>query len=652
MTSTAAAMSPRARNSVDACRPRVRAALAAPLAALLAVAACADPVQPPATPLRAAPTAPAAGLLPVATPSVGIAQTAVTVTQGGGVLLGAVLLDPRSPWDVVQPITWSSSNPAVASVGPTGQVRAVAPGTATITARVASLDIASTSVVTVVARPNCAGRRRRAVIGPPNSPALPRGPFSATPIMFRLPTADPDPCLRYAFVLTLEPINGRAYQVAEDGTPRMDTPIRLGDRVLNSEGWVAFRSNAGFWGDTGLDYLVLDDLGRRLAPPDGKPPIRRFLPITVSRVNQPPVARGATYEGTNVLRSLNVVLKASDADGDPTAFCFATLPANGTLYWGRVHPDDRVVVGDCRRSQSLQYQRRPEPLFGCGPPESPSTFPRTETFSFVASDGRAISDTVSSRIVVTYENEPPVFAGPERVATTEGGGVEFRPEFVDPDGDRVLIFVPAPPAHGVLYQVVNGELRDPYVNYPLLLSPGTVLKYVPNPDFNTLTEGDQIRLQGADASGASRDCPYAVQFDVAAVNTAPVIDAPARAGADAVSGTFTGTRIRDDARPGDALLLTVRAEGPAAGGIDFTNAGGLPVQRVSATEVRVEGTLAQLNTLLAAGVVFLTAPNGQTEGTVVFVVDDRGSFGAGGRQVTTRTVVMDISTDTVTPLTP
>ncbi|HET7565348.1 MAG TPA: Ig-like domain-containing protein [Gemmatimonadaceae bacterium] len=108
---------------------------------LLAIsAACSDTVGPNQDVLQPA--------LPVAVKTVALTPTEATLSTGGHVAITATPLGANGK-PVKTTVTWSSSDPKVATVSDSGQVAAVAPGNAKIT--VVANGVSATAAVTVLA---------------------------------------------------------------------------------------------------------------------------------------------------------------------------------------------------------------------------------------------------------------------------------------------------------------------------------------------------------------------------------------------------------------------------------------------------------------------------------------------------------------------
>jgi uncharacterized repeat protein (TIGR01451 family) len=143
-------------------------------------------------------------------------------------------------------------------------------------------------------------------------------------------------------------------------------------------------------------------------------------PVTVVRVNHPPVANNAstaTFNDTPV----NIQLSASDPDGDALTYAIVSQPGHGTLSG---QPPD------------ITYTSEPG-------------FVGQDTFTFDASDGELTSNIATVTIDVAQRNRPPV-ANPQRVHTFNDTAVDIQLTASDPDGDELSYAIATNPAHGTL----------------------------------------------------------------------------------------------------------------------------------------------------------------------------------------------------------
>lgn len=220
------------------------------------------------------------------------------------------------------------------------------------------------------------------------------------------------------------------------------------------------------------------------------------ITLVVRPVNDAPVATEQTII-TLEDAATNLVLTATDVDGDSLSFTLVANPADGTLNG-----------------------TAPELIF------SPAAnFHGTNTFSFVAVDGNATSAPVAITLVVTPVNDLPV-AEAKIISLHEDTGANIVLTGTDVDGD-VLTFV-------ALTQPTNGVLSGTAPN----------LAYTPNTNF---AGTDYFTYEAND--GTSNSTPAAVTLTIQPVNDAPfAADQSVTTDEDtATTITLTGSDVENDA---------------------------------------------------------------------------------------------------------
>jgi len=190
------------------------------------------------------------------------------------------------------------------------------------------------------------------------------------------------------------------------------TPNGGGTAVLNPDGTVLYTPPADFNGIGGFTYLVTDGLGGEATG---------TVEVTVQPMNDPPVAiqGSATAEEDT---SIDVVLVATDMDGDPLSFSIVTPPQHGTLG---------VVYGN-----HVSYL--PDPNY-YGP----------DSFTFRVSDAMT-SDEAEVLIAVVAFNDPPALVPLSDQTVLEGEPLAFNLTATDLDGDNLTFTATGLPAGAVL----------------------------------------------------------------------------------------------------------------------------------------------------------------------------------------------------------
>lgn len=145
------------------------------------------------------------------------------------------------------------------------------------------------------------------------------------------------------------------------------------------------------------------------APPPPPPPANNAP--TASDVS------ALTRPGTSV----NGVLNAADADGDPLTFALVANPANGTVTLGGTGNQDFAYTPN-------------------------GGFAGMDSFTFTASDGSATSNTATASVAVN--TQPTVTAA--SYSTSDIGTVSNSIDANDDDGDSLSFTVSTPPARGSL----------------------------------------------------------------------------------------------------------------------------------------------------------------------------------------------------------
>ncbi|WP_309243066.1 Ig-like domain-containing protein [Hyalangium versicolor] len=142
--------------------------------------------------------------------------------------------------------------------------------------------------------------------------------------------------------------------------------------------------------------------------------------LTVSPVNDRPVATPMSRE-TAEDTAVSVTLAGTDGDGDGLSFLVGTQPAHGTLSGT-------------------------PPLLTYTPA---SNFHGSDSFTFLANDGSALSEPSTVQLTITPVNDAPVARG-QSLFTTEGQSISLTLQGDDPEGDMLTFSVVTQPAHGAL----------------------------------------------------------------------------------------------------------------------------------------------------------------------------------------------------------
>ncbi|MCX2576396.1 tandem-95 repeat protein, partial [Pedobacter sandarakinus] len=120
-------------------------------------------------------------------------------------------------------------------------------------------------------------------------------------------------------------VSGSITASEADGDPltfATTTPPANGTVVLNADGTYTYTPKANFNGTDSFVVTVSDGKG-------GSTTVT--INVTVTPVNDAPVATTPVNINTNKNTPVNGTITASDVDGDPLTYTIATPPANGTV---------------------------------------------------------------------------------------------------------------------------------------------------------------------------------------------------------------------------------------------------------------------------------------------------------------------------------
>ena len=225
--------------------------------------------------------------------------------------------------------------------------------------------------------------------------------------------------------------------------------------------------------------------------------------VTVRSVNDPPRLEPASFT-TAEDTSLQIVLAATDVDGDTLTYNVVDLPTRGMLQGS---------------GATRTYAPNPN-LHG------------TDGFRVTASDGTVAVGPIVHTIVVTPVNDTPA-ATPQNRAAVEDTPLAIQLAGSDVDGDALTYTVVEQPAHGL----VTGTPPN--------------VTYIPNPNFFGT---DRFGFVSSDATTAS---PVAhVTIAIAPVNDAPIAAAATVALDEDTSKPIT---LRATDPEGDAITFELGA---------------------------------------------------------------------------------------------
>lgn len=163
--------------------------------------------------------------------------------------------------------------------------------------------------------------------------------------------------------------------------------------------------------------------------------------ITITKVNAIPAAANDSYtvdeDSPLSISAPGVLGNDSDADSDPLSAQLVTNVSNGALT--------------LNTDGSFTYQ--PDPNFS-----------GSDTFTYRASDGTALSNIATVTITVHPVNDPPVAQG-QGVQINEDTAIEITLTATDTEGSALTYAVVTPPAHGQLSGSAPVLTYTPDLNY-------------------------------------------------------------------------------------------------------------------------------------------------------------------------------------------
>ena len=232
--------------------------------------------------------------------------------------------------------------------------------------------------------------------------------------------------------------------------------------------------------------------------------------ITVTSVNDQPVANGQSTTVQENSLDNTITLSANDADGESLTYLLVSNPANGQLSG---------------TPPNLKY----DPNFN---------YNGSDSFTFKANDGKADSSIATVSITVNAVNDAPV-ADSQSVTTNEDTAKLITLLGTDADNDVLT--------YAVVSQPSNGTLSGTAPN----------LTYTPNAGFSGTDSFTFKANDGAGGAGPLGDSSMAtVTITVTAVNDAPVANGQSVTTNEDMAKSIFLILSTSDAE-GDALTYTV-----------------------------------------------------------------------------------------------
>ncbi|WP_443191873.1 DUF4347 domain-containing protein [Pseudomonas indica] len=279
-----------------------------------------------------------------------------------------------------------------------------------------------------------------------------------------------------------------------------------------------------------------------------------------------------------------------------------------------------------------------------------SDLPNTSarTVSIVVNDGTSDSNTATKAISVTATNDAPVITAPASRTVTEDvasalTGISFSDVDAGSSSVTVTFSVPsgslsATSGGGVIVGgtssalTLTGSIAN--INAFIAASNLTFTTAANATSNVTLTVG--INDGGNTGSGGAQTDSRTVTLQVAAVNDAPVINAPASINVNEdVATALTGISVSDV----DAGSSPVTATLSVGSGVLIFNG-----SEAGSSLALVGVTLSELNTFLSGGLIaFRTDANATGNVVLTIQVNDLGNTGSGGAKTDTATVTLVVT---------
>jgi len=172
-----------------------------------------------------------------------------------------------------------------------------------------------------------------------------------------------------------------------------------------------YTPNPDFFGDDSFDFTVSDGFIESNST---------TVKITVSSINDPPTANPQSVV-TDEDNAIDILLAGADVESDPLTFKITKNPVNGSTSGN---------------PPNVKYKPNPD-------------FSGTDSFTFVANDGKADSQTATITITINEINDPPTVKAVS-VKTEEDTPVKITLTGSDPEGENLTFRVTQQPSHGAL----------------------------------------------------------------------------------------------------------------------------------------------------------------------------------------------------------
>ncbi|MEG1959556.1 MAG: DUF4347 domain-containing protein [Pseudomonas sp.] len=392
--------------------------------------------------------------------------------------------------------------------------------------------------------------------------------------------------------------------------------------------------------------------------------------VMVTGINDRPVltvtgSAASWTEGNNVASSRIVVdsaLTVSDPDGPNPASATVRLLTYYSAQDSLAFVNDGVSMGNIvgnwtagtgiltltsagNQATLAQFQAAMRAVTYGNASETPNT--TTRTVQFQLTDGGGLSSIAVTRdITITAVNDSPTINAPVSLQVSEDMMTPINlVSFSDIDSSLGVVTFSV--TSGSLSAAGSGGVTVGGTSTALTLT-GTLA------NINTFLSDNRLHFIPAANATANvtltlnvntnsvSDATTTMTLQVTAVNDAPVATVPPSITVtEDVSSVITGISFTDI----DAGISTVQATfSVPSGTLSATSGMGVIVGGSGTGELTLSGSLADINFFIAAnGLTFRTAQDTIASVTLTVTINDKGSIGAGGEQIDTKTVTLNVT---------
>ncbi len=277
----------------------------------------------------------------------------------------------------------------------------------------------------------------------------------------------------------------------------------------------------------------------------------------------------------------------------------------------------------------------------------------TRTIGFVVNDGQDSSTAATKAIGVTSVNDTPQVSVPATIDVTEDVASAITGiSFSDADAGSGSVTVTLAVDSGSLSATSGGGVIVGGVSSSLTLtgSIADINAFIASSNVSFVTALNatanvtliaSINDGGNTGSGGAKSDSDTTTLQVATVNDAPVISAPATIAVDEdVTTALTGISFSDVDAGTSPVTVTFSVP---SGTLVATSGDGVTVGGTSGS-MTLTGSIADINAYIAAGnVTFTTAANSTSDVTLSMAIDDGGNTGSGGAQTDATTVTLAVT---------